>query len=181
MPRIAAVKMIIPSDAPIKPLAMIISATGALVIKSSGLVRPSKGVRNWFNRPTSEVDHPQPQQNVEERAAHAGQQPDTAKEAAGYLVERGCGECQHDPECDIEDGQRSKGVDKGVADNLRQAPVALEDFQILLSGEFADAQGTVEVGERLRNVDQDRDHKEQKFQRNRRAEELREIGPPAPR
>jgi len=161
---------------------MIISATGALVTKSSGFVRPSKGVRNWFNSPTSVgVDHPQPQQNVEDGGAHARQKPDTAKEAAGYLVERGCGECQHEPECDVEDGKRSKGVDKSQADNLRQAPVALEDFLILLGGEFADAQGTVEVGDRHRDVDNDRNHKEEECQRNRRAEEQEEIGPPAPR
>jgi hypothetical protein len=105
------------------------------------------------------VDHPQPQQNVEDGRAHARQQPDTAKKAARYLVERGRGERQHEPKCDIEGGKGSEGVDKSKPDNLRQAPVALEDFLILLGGEFADAQRPVEVGERHRDIDQHRDHK----------------------
>ena len=54
MPRIAAVKMIIPIDAPMKPLAMMISGTGAVVIKSSGFAIPNPCIRTWFSSPTSD-------------------------------------------------------------------------------------------------------------------------------
>jgi hypothetical protein len=54
MPRIAAVKMIMPIDAPMKPFEMMISAIGAPDIKSSGLPRPSTCIRTWFNSPTSD-------------------------------------------------------------------------------------------------------------------------------
>ena len=53
MPRIAAVKMIIPIDAPMKPLAMMISAIGAAVSGSSGASRPNTCIRTWFSSPTS--------------------------------------------------------------------------------------------------------------------------------
>ena len=54
MPRIAAVKMIIPIDAPMKPLEMMMSAIGASVIKSSGLPSPSTCIRIWFSSPNSD-------------------------------------------------------------------------------------------------------------------------------
>ena len=54
MPRIAAVKMIIPSDTPMKPFEMMMRAIGAAVIKSSGLLRASTRIRTWFNSPTSD-------------------------------------------------------------------------------------------------------------------------------
>ena len=53
MPRIAAVKMIMPIDAPMKPLATMISATGAEVSRSSGASSPAPRISTWFRSPTS--------------------------------------------------------------------------------------------------------------------------------
>ena len=54
MPRIAAVKMIMPIDAPMKPFEMMISAIGACVSRSSGASSPSPCISTWFSSPTSE-------------------------------------------------------------------------------------------------------------------------------
>ena len=53
MPRIAAVKMIMPIEAPMKPLEMMMSAIGAEVSRSSGASRPNACIRTWFTRPAS--------------------------------------------------------------------------------------------------------------------------------
>ena len=54
MPRIAAVKMIMPSDAPMKPFEMMISAIGACVSRSIGASSPNARISTWFRSPTSD-------------------------------------------------------------------------------------------------------------------------------
>ena len=50
----AAVKMIIPIDAPMKPLATMISITGAEVFRSSGWSSPNSVIRIWLSSPASD-------------------------------------------------------------------------------------------------------------------------------
>ena len=59
--------------------------------------------------------------------------------------------------------------------------IAAKDLLVLLGGEFRDAERAAEVGERHRDVDEDRNDKEDNGQDDRRAEKDHEVRPPAPR
>src|SRR6266446_6575203 len=100
------------------------------------------------------IDGPQPQQNVENRRAHARQEPYPAEEAASYLVDRRGGEREYEAEGHVKDGERAENVDERQADDLRQPAIALKDLRILLRREFRDAERAAEVGERHRNIDE---------------------------
>ena len=182
MPRIAAVKMIIPIDAPMKPFAMMISATGACGQQIDRRVEAEPAHQHLVQQPDlGRADHPEPQQDVEDRGAHARQQPDPAEEAAGHLAERRRGQRQHQAEGDVEDRERAEDVDERQPDDLRQPRIAAKDLCVLLGGELRDPERAAEVGERHRDVDEDRNDEEENGQDDRRAEKDHEVRAPARR
>ena len=103
----ALVKMIMPNDAPMKPLASTMSSIGALLFMSTS-GRPSAGEHLVEQAVVGRRHDPGPEQRIDHRRAHARQEPDRAEEGAGALRQRGGEQRQQQPVADVEDGQRAE-------------------------------------------------------------------------
>ena len=108
----AEVKMSMPSEAPMKPLASMITSNGWLLRRSIGGM-PKTCMRIWLSRPRSfGIDHPEPQQRIDDGRAHPRQQPHRAEEGAEPLRHGSGHQRQQQREADVEDPQRREDEDQ---------------------------------------------------------------------
>ena len=121
------------------------------------------------------IDHPQPQERVDDGRTHPRKQPHRAKEGAETPGHRSGDQRQQQRERDVKDPERGQDEDERDAKRAEQPRVARYHSLEILEREIADRQRAAHVGERQDDVDDDRRDEEEKQQHQSRPEKQAEV------